>query len=95
MRFYDDHKWMDKRKQRAFYVDLDKKNPGRILTPQDEYEFVKSDVQEVINSHKYFIEYWKAFDTEIRKTKRLPLSLIKYQQKVKDLMKKIEFDSNI
>lgn len=89
VKFIDDPRWMDKRKQRALYVDLDKKDPRILLTPQDEYEFSKEEVQLVITSHKWFIEYWREIDIELRKKKRLPVEFVKYRQAVKKIMKEL------
>lgn len=87
VKFIDDPRWMDKRKQRALYVDFDKKDPRILLTPQDEYEFSKEELQLVTTSHKWFIEYWREINIELRGKKRLPVEFEKYRQAIKKIMR--------
>lgn len=86
LKFIQDKKWMDKRKQRSFYVDFSKNDSRVLLSPQDEYEFDKSSVQEVINSHKWWIEYFLEIEEKIRKMKKLPRELIQVKKMIKKLM---------
>lgn len=90
LKFIEDKRWLDKRKQRAFYVDLDPDDQRVLLTPQDNYEFEKSNVQEIINSHRWHIDHWREVDIEIRKRKHLPSEFVKYRQAVKKFFKDIQ-----